>query len=46
MKHITIRMDEDLHKRVKYRLIEEDKSIQKYVIDLIENDLNKEDKGD
>ena len=39
MKKLTIRMEDELHKKVKIKLIHEDKSFQRYVIDLIEKDI-------
>jgi len=38
-KSITIRLDEDLHKKAKLQATEEDKTLQSYVIELIEKDL-------
>lgn len=47
MKKLTIRMEDELHKKVRIKLIHEDKSLQGYIIDLIEKDIesdeNKED---
>lgn len=39
-KGINIRVSEELYKKVKYRLVELDKSLKDYIINLIEKDLN------
>lgn len=38
-KTIAFRIDEDLHKKIKMRLIETNKTLKDYVIDLIKIDL-------
>ncbi len=40
---IAFRIDEELHKRIKMRLIETNKTLKNYVIDLIVQDLNNAD---
>jgi len=39
MKQITIRLDDETHKALRYLSIDIDKSINEYVIDLIKKDL-------
>ena len=46
IKAITIRFSDKLHKAIKYKLVEDDKSIQEYVISLIKKDLNFTDEMD
>jgi predicted DNA binding CopG/RHH family protein len=41
-KTITIRVEEDLHKQVKHRIIEKDMTLKDYLVDLIKKDLKKE----
>lgn len=43
-KTIAFRIDEELHKRIKLRLVETNMTLKDYVITLIENDLNHEHK--
>ncbi|MDO4720722.1 MAG: toxin-antitoxin system HicB family antitoxin [Peptostreptococcaceae bacterium] len=40
---MSVRIDEDLHKRIKYHLIDQGKSFNEYVIELIKKDLDKSD---
>lgn len=42
MKTITIRMDDELHKKLKLKMIHKEKTIQDHVIQLIEKDLEEE----
>ncbi len=46
MKTITIRMNDELHKKLKLKMAHDEKTIQDHVIQLLEKDLggNKEDK--
>lgn len=39
MKQISLRLNDDLHKQVKYLLVEIDKSFNEYVLELIKKDL-------
>lgn len=39
MKQVTLRLDDDLHKRAKIRAVMQDKSLMRYVVDLIKKDL-------
>lgn len=39
MKQVTLRLDDDLHKRAKIRAVMQDKSLMRYVLDLIKKDL-------
>ena len=39
-KTVAFRIDDELHKRIKMRLIETDKTLKDYIIDLILNDLD------
>lgn len=42
MKRIGIELDDDIHKAVKLKLVQEDKSMKQYITELIEKDLQKE----
>ena len=44
IKQTTVRIDDELLKQVKYKLIEENKSFNEYVIELIKNDLERSKK--
>lgn len=44
IKQTTIRIDDELLKQVKYKLIEENKSFNEYVLELIKKDLDKSNK--
>ena len=44
MKQISLRLDDDLHKEVKYLLVDLDKSFNEYVLELIKKDLQKRGK--
>lgn len=39
MKQVTLRLDDDLHKEAKIRAVMQDKSLMRYVVDLIKKDL-------
>ena len=39
MKQVTLRLDDDLHRAVKIRAVMQDKSLMRYVVDLIKKDL-------
>lgn len=39
MKQVTLRLDDDLHKTAKIRAVMQDKSLMRYVVDLIKKDL-------
>lgn len=41
MKQVTIRLDDETHKKIKYLSIDIDKSINEYIIELIKKDLEK-----
>lgn len=40
LKSLTIRVSNELHKKIKFKTIEEETTIQDYVLKLIEKDLN------
>lgn len=44
IKQTTVRIDEELLKQVKYKLIEENKSFNEYVLELIKKDLDESNK--
>jgi predicted HicB family RNase H-like nuclease len=44
MKQISLRLDDELHKQVKYLLVELEKSFNEYVLELIKQDLEKRKK--
>ena len=44
IRQTTVRIDDELLKQVKYKLIEENKSFNEYVLELIEKDLEKSKK--
>lgn len=44
IKQTTVRIEEELLKQVKYKLIEENKSFNEYVLELIRKDLEKSEK--
>lgn len=44
IKQTTVRIDDELLKQVKYKLIEENKSFNEYVLELIQKDLEKSKK--
>lgn len=44
IKQTTVRIDDELLKQVKYKLIEENKSFNEYVLELIQKDLKKSEK--
>ena len=46
IKSITVRFSDKLHKALKYKLVEDEQSIQQYIIDLIKKDLHFNDKDD
>ena len=39
MKQLTIRLDDETHKKIKYLSIEIEKSINEYIVELIKKDL-------
>lgn len=41
-KTMTIRLDEELHKKIKIKSIQENKSIKNYILDLVLKDLREE----
>lgn len=41
VKTITIRLDDELHKELKIKTINEGETIQNYVVSLIQNELQK-----
>ena len=44
MKQVTIRLDDELHKEIKYLMIDIDKSINEYILELIKKDLEERKK--
>ena len=40
-KGINIKVNEDLYKEIKFRVLELDKTLKDYILDLIKKDLNK-----
>ena len=42
MKAFTLRMDDELNKKAKIKAIEQDKTLQKYITDLIIRDLGEQ----
>lgn len=40
MKVITIRLEDDLHKQLKLKTVNDDRTIQKHLVRLIKKDLN------
>lgn len=46
MKQITIRIDDETHKKLKYLSVDIEKSINEYVVDLIKKDLEKRKKDE
>lgn len=46
IKSVTIRFSDVLHKKMKFKLLEEEKSVQQYLIELIKKDLNFSDNED
>lgn len=40
IKAITIRFSDKIHKAIKHKLVDENKSIQEYIISLVKNDLS------
>lgn len=43
-KTMTIRLDEELHKKIKLKSVQENKTIKDYILDLVLKDLREEDK--
>lgn len=43
-KTMTIRLDEELHKKIKLKSVKENKSIKNYILGLVLEDLEKEKK--
>ena len=46
MKAFTVRLDDEIHKELKHKLIDKDISMQKYINDLIKKDLEEQKKKD
>lgn len=42
-KTITIRIDEELHRKIKIKIANEGKTLKDYLVDLIKEDLNIKD---
>lgn len=42
MKTVTLRMEDEFHKKLKLKMVNEEKTMQDYIIELIANDINKE----
>lgn len=43
LKSLTIRVEDELHKQLKYKMIDEESTIQNYILALIKKDLKSED---
>lgn len=43
-KTMTIRLDEELHKRIKLKAVKEGKTVKDYILNLVKQDLEKEEK--
>lgn len=43
-KTMTIRLDEELHKRIKLKAVKEGKTVKDYILNLVKQDLEKEGK--
>lgn len=43
-KTMTIRLDEELHKRIKLKAVKEGKTVKDYILNLVKEDLRKEEK--
>ena len=41
MRTITVRMPDELHRKLKVRMAEEERTIQNHIINLVSNDLDK-----
>lgn len=41
MKSLTVRIDDELHKELKFKMVENETTIQDYIVDLIKKDLDK-----
>ena len=41
MRTITVRMPDELHRKLKVRMAEEERTIQNHIIDLVSDDLDK-----
>ena len=44
-KAISLRLDPDTHKKIKYISIEEDTTMQRYIINLIDKDMKRREKA-
>ncbi|WP_373845242.1 YlcI/YnfO family protein [Clostridium sp.] len=44
IKQISVRFDDELHKEVKYLLVDIDKSFNEYILDLVRKDLERRKK--
>lgn len=42
MKIVNFQTEDDLHKKMKMKALKEDKTLKQYIIDLIQEDLQKE----
>lgn len=43
-KTMTIRLDEELHKRIKLKAVKEGKTVKDYILNLVKQDLGEEEK--
>lgn len=43
-KTMTIRLDEELHKRIKLKAVKEGKTVKDYILNLVKKDLGEEEK--
>ena len=43
-KTMTIRLDEELHKRIKLKAVKEGKTVKDYILNLVKQDLGEEGK--
>ncbi|OPJ60467.1 CopG family transcriptional regulator [Clostridium chromiireducens] len=44
MKTITLRLEDEFHKKIKLKTVQEDTTIQDYIVNLIKNDLLEKNK--
>lgn len=44
LKALTVRVDDELHKKLKFKMVEEETTIQDYVLNLIKKDLVESEK--
>lgn len=44
MKSITLRLEDELHKQIKLKTVQEETTIQEYIVSLIKKDMKIKDK--